>query len=79
MGTGAKDFGSYASLGRTNLRSRKISESRRAQRAAVICPFTLEAIKDCAGHKAPNSRCRYSLEGCRARTRDTRRLAEKSA
>jgi hypothetical protein len=75
MGTGTKTYGSYMSPGRTNLRSRKITESRLAQRQIVICPFTLEAIKDCATRqKAPLSRCRFSLEGCQARRFDRRRF-----
>ena len=74
MRIGTKNYGSYMGQGRSNLRSRKITECRYAYLMAVICPYTLEAVKDCASRRAPHARCRYSLEGCRARSRDSRRL-----
>ncbi len=48
-----------------------VAETRRTTkkraRITAICPFTLEAVKDCINRKkARHAACRYSLEDCLA-------------
>ncbi len=53
---------------RAAVRLRKNGKSRRARRTrTVICPFTLEAVRDCEMRlRAPRSLCRFTLDVCRA-------------
>ncbi len=54
---------------RTTENYRMDLRSRRARRArkTVICPFTLEAARDCEMRlRAPRSLCRFTLDVCRA-------------
>ncbi len=48
--------------------ARKNGRNKRARRTrTVICPFTLEAARDCEMRlRAPRSLCRFTLDACRA-------------
>jgi len=64
MSIGAKIYGVY-------MRQSGAAESKRTAkrrgRGTAICPFTLEAVKDCARRKrAHHTACSFSLEDCLA-------------
>lgn len=67
MSSGSKIYGAYMRENQADMRARKKSARKRIRGAAGICPFTLEAIKDCVVRKrSPRTACRYSLEDCLA-------------
>jgi hypothetical protein len=67
MGAGSKIYGAYMRQSSTAMHSRRKNASARRRGDAGICPFTLEAIKDCVVRKKTSrASCRFTLEDCLA-------------
>ena len=65
MSVGSKIYGAYMRQDRTAKRGRKKSPANIKRGNAGICPFTLEAVKDCVVlKKTHRTVCLFSLEGC---------------
>jgi hypothetical protein len=65
MSVGSRIYESYVRKERTATRPRKKNAIMRGLGDDGICPFTLEAIKDCKVRKrTPRTVCLFTLEDC---------------